>query len=237
MSYDPTQQAPAAYASARPLDIGLQKFMQSIYATMSWGLMLTGLTAYAVANSGLFKLLYGNVFIALVVAFAPLMIIGWGFSPSRLRTQSAEGLKMTFAIFSVVMGLSFSALFMIYSGASLARVFFITAATFAGTSIIGYTTKRDLTGMGSFLYMGLFGILIAMLVNLFMASPMVYFVTSVMGVIIFTGLTAWETQNLKNMYAAGNADNDKIAVYGALSLYLKFVNLFQFLLSLLGDRR
>ena len=155
-----------------------------------------------------------------------------------MARMSSEKLKLTFILFSAVMGLSMAAIFQIFTGASIARVFFITAATFAATSLYGYTTKRDLAGVGSFLFMGLVGIFIAMIVNLFLQSSMVQFVVSAIGVLVFTGLTAWETQRLKEAYTPGAGEgNAKMAVVGALSLYLNFINLFQMLLHFMGDRR
>lgn len=237
MSYDPTTQNPA-YAQGRAVDAGLQSYMQGVFNTMGLGLAVTGLTAFALAHTpALFNLIFGTP-LAWVVMLAPLGFIFFGFTPSRVARLPSEKLKTLFIAFSVVMGLSMAVIFQVFTGASIARVFFITAATFAATSLYGYTTKRDLTGVGSFLFMGLVGIVIASLVNLFLASAMVHFVVSVIGVFVFTGLTAWDTQRLKESYVEGATDaNSKMAVMGALSLYLNFINLFQMLLQFLGDRR
>ncbi len=239
MSYDPYRSSTQTVSSeARAVDPGLQAYMQSVYRTMTWGLAVTGLTAYGVFSiPALFDLIFGTP-LKWVVILAPLGFIWFGFSPSRIRGMSAEKLRNIFILFSAVMGLSMAMLFVIYTGASIARVFFITSATFAATSLYGYTTKRDLTGMGSFMIMGLFGLIIASVVNLFLGSAMVHFVVSVIGVVVFTGLTAWETQRLRDIYASGETEaNAKMAVMGALGLYLNFINLFQFMLALMGGRR
>ncbi len=220
------------------IDAGLQSYMRSVYHTMGIGLILTGLSAYTVANiPALFNLIFHTPLVY-VVSFAPLLFIFLGFTPKRIATMPLSQLTTMFSIFSILMGMSLASIFFMYSGASIARVFFITSATFAATSLYGYTTKRDLTGVGSFLFMGLVGIIIASVVNIFMHSSMVQFVVSVLGVVIFTGLTAWETQNLKVTYRAGATEaNARMAVSGALSLYLNFINLFMMLLQLMGNRR
>jgi len=237
MSYNPNP-TPTSYTEGRTLDLGLQSYMQSVYHTMTVGLAITGLTAFFVSSvPSLFHLLFGTP-LAWVVVFAPLAFLWFGFTPRSIMTMSSGKLMRTFFFFSVLMGLSMAVIFQLYTGASIARVFFITAATFAATSLYGYTTRRDLTGVGSFLFMGLVGIVIASLVNIFMHSMMVQFVISVIGVVVFTGLTAAQTQSLKNVYAAGATEaNAKMAVVGALNLYLNFINLFQILLSFMGDRR
>ncbi|MFH1158303.1 MAG: Bax inhibitor-1/YccA family protein [Pseudomonadota bacterium] len=239
MSYDPYQSSTqTASSGARVVDAGLQAYMQSVFRTMAWGLAVTGLTAYGVFSvPALFSLIFGTP-LSWVVILAPLGFIWFGFSPAKVRGMSSEKLRSVFILFSAVMGLSMAALFAIYTGASIARVFFITAAMFAATSLYGYTTKRDLTGVGSFMAMGLFGIVIAMVVNIFLGSAMVQFVVSALGVVIFTGLTAWETQRLRDIYADGATEaNAKMAVMGALGLYLNFINLFQFMLQFMGQRR
>ena len=240
MPYDPSQPSPqSSYAGAREIDAGLQAYMQSVYHTMGLGLVVTGLVAFAVAHTpALYNLIFGIPLVWVAVAFSPMAFIIFGFTPGRMQRVSAEKLKLTFIMFSAVMGLSMATIFIMFTGASVARVFFITAATFAATSLYGYTAKRDLTGVGSFLVMGLVGIVLAGIVNIFMHSPMVQFVISAAGVLIFTGLTAWETQKLKNVYRAGDDEgNAKMAISGALSLYLNFINLFQMLLRFMGDRR
>ena len=174
-----------------------------------------------------------------VLILAPLvMVFAISFGINRLRPATAQ---MLFWAFSALMGISLSSIFLVYTHTSIVRVFFITAASFGALSLYGYTTKRDMTGMGSFLMMGLFGIIIASLVNIFVASSMLQFVISVIGVLVFAGLTAWDTQRLKNDYiygyaSAGGDIAERAAITGALSLYLNFINLFTLLLQLLGQR-
>lgn len=239
MTYDPSKSSTQTAFGTRVVDAGLQSFMQGVYHTMGGGLVVTGLTAYGVANTpALLNFLFGTPGMAMVVMLSPLAFIFGGFTHARISRMSSEKLKLLFTLFSVVMGLSMAVIFAAYTDASIARVFFITAATFAATSLYGYTTKKDLAGVGAFLFMGLIGIFIAGLVNIFMQSAMVQFVVSAIGVVVFTGLTAWETQRLKNTYVSGATEaNAKMAVVGALSLYLNFVNLFQMLLHFMGDRR
>ena len=171
-----------------------------------------------------------------VVALAPLGIVM--YMSFGIRNMSASRAQTMFWIFAFLMGLSLSTIFITYTGASIARVFFITASTFGAMSIYGYTTKRDLTGFGSFLFMGLIGIIIASIVNIFMQSPALYYGISILGVLIFVGLTAYDTQKIKNMYLAGdnNEAAGKKSVLGALTLYLDFILMFQFLLAFLGNR-
>jgi len=239
MSYDPlNSSSQTGYAAGSSIDAGLQTYMQGVYRTMCWGLGVTGVTAFAVANTPVLSNFLLHPGISIVVMLATLGFLFFGFRPGRIARIPAESLRMTFLLFSALMGLMLSVVFEVYTGTSIARVFFITAGAFAGTSLYGYTTKKDLTGVGSFVSMGVIGLFIALLVNGFMQSSMMNFVTSVAGVIIFTGLTAWETQTLKYNYREGNTEtNDKQAVLGALSLYMNFINLFQFMLSLMGDRR
>jgi uncharacterized protein len=172
----------------------------------------------------------------ILAPLAMVMVISFGIN--RLRPATAQ---MLFWVFSALMGISLSSIFLIYTHTSIVRVFFITAASFGALSLYGYTTKRDLTGIGSFAIMGLFGILIAMLVNAFLGSTMMQFIISIVGVLVFSGLTAYDTQRLKNDYIYGYASQggdvaERAAITGALSLYLNFINLFTFLLQLLGQR-
>jgi FtsH-binding integral membrane protein len=171
-----------------------------------------------------------------VVMLAPLGMVF--FLSARLHAMSVAGAQMAFWSFAALMGLSLSSIFLVYTGTSIARVFFITAAAFGALSLYGYTTKRDLSAMGTFLVMGLFGLIIAMLVNLFLQSTMMQFVISTVGVLIFSGLTAYDTQRIKEMYVAADSSDmmGRKAVMGALALYLDFINLFTMLLSLLGNR-
>jgi FtsH-binding integral membrane protein len=158
----------------------------------------------------------------------------------KAENMSASSARTMFFVFAAVMGVSMSSILVVFTGASVVRVFFITAAAFGALSLVGYTTKKSLSGMGSFLIMGLIGLIIASVVNLFLASSALAFGISVLGVLIFAGLTAWDTQRLKDMYLYSNLDPEsaaKLSVNGALSLYLNFINMFQMLISLLGDRR
>lgn len=227
----------AAYGSDQVIDAGLQGFMRGVYNTMGIGLVITGLVAFAASQSQpLMQAIFGTP-LKWVVILAPLAFIFLGFTPGRVARMGAGQVRTLFFVFAAVMGLSMSTIFLAFTGESIARVFFVTAATFAATSLYGYTTKKDLSGMGSFMFMGMIGILIASLVNIFLGSAMVQFVVSVLGVVIFTGLAAYETQMLKETYRyGGGAANDKLATMGALNLYLSFINLFQFLLSLMGNR-
>ncbi len=237
MSFDPYQ--PRTATGAEVIDPGLQSYMRGVFNTMGLGLVVTGLTAFGVANTpALYNLIFGNSLISLIVMLAPLGIIFFGFTPARVARMSLEKLTVMFTIFSALIGLSMATIFAVYTAASITQTFFVTAATFAGMSLFGYTTRRDLTRMGSFLFMGLIGIILAMIVNIFLKSPAVDFAVSVIGVLVFTGLTAWDVQRLKESYAEGHHDaNTRQAVMGALSLYLNFINLFQFLLQFMGARR
>ncbi|MDD3028763.1 MAG: Bax inhibitor-1/YccA family protein [Alphaproteobacteria bacterium] len=218
------------------MDAGLRAHMQRVFGYMGVGLALTGLMAWVTAHTVLAQIIFGSP-LRWLVALAPLgFIMAMNF---KMNTISVSGLKTLFWIFCGVMGLSMGAIFLTYNEASIARAFFVTAATFGAMSLWGYTTKSDLSGMGSFLLMGVFGIIIASLVNLFMLSTMLQWMVSVAGVAIFTGLTAWDVQRIKQSYAEsyGTEANDKMAVFGALSLYLNFINAFQFVLALMGGRR
>ncbi|WP_232630032.1 Bax inhibitor-1/YccA family protein [Methylobacterium sp. Leaf118] len=248
---------PQGYAGSQvEVDQGLRSFMLGVYNNMVVGLGISGLVALglfqlavadapgeAVARMGNVPLtqlgatLYGSP-LKWVLMLAPLAFI-FVFS-FRMDRMSASSARMMFWAFAAVMGASMSSLLLVFTGGSVVRVFFITAATFGGLSLYGYTTKRSLSGMGSFLIMGLIGLIIASLVNLFMASSALSFAISVLGVLIFAGLTAYDTQKLKEMYLYSGMDAEgaaKMSVNGALTLYLDFINMFQFLLSLIGDRR
>ena len=226
-----------AGAAAADIDVGLREYMLKVYNYMTGGLVLTGVVAYLVANSpALLRAIYGTP-LQWVVMLAPIgfaMLFGF-----RIQAMKASTAQLLYWAFAAVMGLSLAYIFLAFTGASVARVFFITAGTFAGMSLYGYTTKRDLSGMGSFMFMGLIGIVLASLVNLFLASSGLQFAISVIGVIVFTGLTAWDTQRIKEMYAAGDTAEigTKKAIMGAFQLYLDFINLFVMLLQLMGNRR
>ncbi len=217
-------------------DAGLRKHMLRVYNFMMLGLALTGAVAFGVAST---PALYVPIFttpLKWVVMLAPLafiMVLSW-----RFERMSASALQGTFWAFCAVMGVSMASIFLVFTGASVARVFFITSAMFAGMSLWGYTTKADLSKMGAFLMMGLIGIVIASLVNIFVGSTAIQFAISVIGVLVFTGLTAYDTQRIKEEYAEnyGHETNTKLAVMGALSLYLNFINLFQMLMQLMGQR-
>jgi len=224
-------------AAVADIDVGLRQYMLKVYNFMTGGLVLTGLVAYGVAGSPtILRAIYGTP-LQWVVMLAPIgFAMLFGFRIQKMRASTAQ---MLYWAFAAVMGLSLSYIFLAYTGASVARVFFITAGTFAGMSLYGYTTKRDLAGIGSFMMMGLIGIILAMLVNLFLHSSALQFAISVIGVIVFVGLTAWDTQRIKEMYAAGDGAEigTKKAILGAFQLYLDFINLFIMLLQLMGNRR
>lgn len=217
---------------------GLRAYMLSVYNFMTLGLGITGLVAYLVSTSpALLNAIYGTP-LQWVVAFAPLGMIF--LVMPRLMSFSVQKAQMMFYIFAGLMGLSLSWVFMAYTGESIVRTFLISSSVFASMSLYGYTTKRDLTSMGSFLLMGLVGILIASVVNIFMQSSAIQFVVSFLAIGIFVGLTAYDTQKIKEVYYQVAGDNEtasKVAVYGALSLYMDFINLFINLLRFFGDRR
>jgi len=231
-------------AQAADIDVGLRKYMLGVYNYMASGLLLSGIVAIVVANTSLGQLFFtvneagrlSQSGLGLLMMFAPLgIILGMSFGANRMSTTTLQGLY--WALVST-MGVGFAVALMTYTGSSVARVFFITAASFGALSLYGYTTKKSLSGMGSFLFMGLIGIVIASVVSLFVQSTMLQFMISVGGVIVFAGLTAYDTQRIKNEYLGlrGSGLEDRSAIMGAVSLYLNFVNLFQFLLSLLGNR-
>jgi FtsH-binding integral membrane protein len=239
------------------VDAGLRAYMLRIYNYMSIGLAITGLAALGVYMAAVTTdqagaaARFGNAFLtpfgyAMYVSplkwlfiLAPLvMVFAISAGINRLRPATAQ---MLFWVFSALMGISLSSIFLVYTHTSIVRVFFITAATFGALSLFGYTTKRDMSGMRSFLFMGLIGIIIASLVNLFLGWSALQFIISVVGVLVFAGLTAWDTQRLKNDYIYGYAAQggdiaERAAISGALSLYLNFINLFTLLLQLLGQR-
>jgi FtsH-binding integral membrane protein len=219
-------------------DEGLRSHFRGIYNTMSLGLLITGLLAFGLSQSAsAMQLIFGTP-LKWVVMFAPLAFIFFGFTPNAVRKKTAGQLKTLFYGFSAVFGISMSAIFMVYTGADIARAFFITAATFSAMSVYGYVTKSDLSKLGSFLMMGVIGLLIAMVVNIFLGSTVLDFVISAAGVLIYTLLVAYDTQNIKETYSAshGNDANNKMAVMGALSLYINFIMLFQFIMSFVGGR-
>lgn len=218
------------------VDAGLRAHMQRVFNYMGGGLALTGLIAFIVANTALAGLIFGTPlkWVAMIAPFGFIFYMNF-----KMETMSASRAQTLFWLFCATMGLSMAAVFMVFTGASVARAFFITGATFGAMSLWGYTTKKDLSSLGAFLMMGVLGLFIASIVNLFMGSSMLQWIVSVAGVAIFTGLTAYDVQNIKYTYnhGWGSESNNKMAVLGALQLYLNFINAFQFLLSLIGDRR
>lgn len=222
-------------ASAASYDAGLRSYMLSLYNYMAMGLGLTGLVAYIAVATGLYQRIAGTPLIY-VVMIAPLAAVL--FLTFRIDRMSFATAQAVFWGYAAVMGLSLAGILLVYTGTSVARVFFISAGTFAAMSAYGYSTKRDLSRFGSFLMMGAIGIVLASLVNLFLTSGALQFAISVIGVLLFTGLTAYDTQRIKEVYyAAAPGDLAKTALMGALTLYLDFINLFVMLLQLTGDRR
>ncbi len=224
--------------TATTFDAGLRVHFQRVYNTMAIGLGVTGLVAFFISNSpAMTQLLFGTP-LKWVMVFAPLAFVMFGFNHRTIASRSANWLAGMFYLFSAVFGMSLATIFMVYSNESIARVFFITAGMFAVTSVFGYTTKRDLSQLGSLMIMGAIGLLLAMVVNLFLQSSMLQFVISGVGVLVYTGLVAWDTQNIKETYSgnAGAETNNKMAIMGALSLYINFIMLFQFLMQFLGQR-
>jgi uncharacterized protein len=237
---DPLMGAPAATpvgAQSAAVDAGLRSYMLSVYNYMASGVLLTGIVALLFAKSGMAQdIMGGPGLLKYVIIFSPLaFILGMNFGLNRMSTGT---LQMLFWAFAAVMGLSMSTIFLVYTGTSIASTFFATAAAFAGLSLWGYTTKKDLTGMGTFLIMGVVGLLVASVINIFLQSGTMQLVISFIGVLLFAGLTAYDTQKIKSMYAyvAGTDMQGKTVIMGALSLYLDFINMFQFLLSFMGSR-
>ena len=240
------------------IDEGLRTHMNKVYGTMSVGMLITALAAWAIAglattsdpalaagqmSNGTLLTSFGVAIytsaLRWVVMLAPLaMIFGFG---AIMQRASANGAQLFFFLFATLIGVSLSSIFVFYTTFSIVQTFLVTAIAFAGLSLWGYTTKKDISGWGSFLIMGVIGIFVAMIVNLFLGSPAVMFAISILGVLIFAGLTAYDTQNIKNNYLAhahhgDQAWLDKSAIHGALNLYLDFLNLFQFLLMFMGNQ-
>jgi FtsH-binding integral membrane protein len=216
-------------------DEGLRKYMLSIYNYMTSGVLLTGIVALVAASTGL-AYAFASGPLMWIVALAPLgFVLAMSFGLNRMNHGTLQALFWSFAI---VMGLSMSTIFLVFTGESIATTFFATAGAFAGLSLYGYTTKKDLSGFGTFLIMGLFGLIIASLLNLFLQSGTLDLVISGLGVLIFAGLTAYDTQRLKEQYSyvRGTEMMGKVVIMGALNLYLDFINMFMFLLRFLGNR-
>ena len=238
-NYDQNLTASGAGNATLAIDAGLRNYMLRVYNYMASALALTGIVAYVAAMGGrdsFIAHIYHTPLMWLVILapFGLVMLLSFGIQ--RLSAPAAQGI---FWVYAALMGLSLSTIFLVYTGESIARVFFITAGTFAAMSLYGYTTRRDLSQFGAFLFMGLIGIVIASLVNIFVGSTALQFAISVIGVHVFTGLTAYDTQTIKEMYYEGDGYEiaSKKAVMGALRLYLDFVNLFMMLIQLLGVRR
>jgi|TARA_Y100000817_G_C16810464_1_gene524032 FtsH-binding integral membrane protein len=232
------------------IDQGLRSYMLKVYNYMASGVLLTGVVALFLFKMSVVTGPNGEILsltnlgnsiynsgLAWIIMLAPLGVVF--YMSFGIAKMSASKAQTVFWIFAGLMGASLSSIFLAYTGTSITRVFFITAGTFGAMSIYGYTTKRDLTKLGSFLFMGLIGIIIASLVNIFLKSSMMYFIISIIGVLVFVGLTAYDTQKIKNMYLASDSGEliGKKAVMGALTLYLDFINLFIMLLRLFGQRR
>ncbi|WP_269931871.1 Bax inhibitor-1/YccA family protein [Aminobacter sp. HY435] len=250
-----TRMATAGARADASIDEGLRAYMLKVYNLMALGLVITGLAAFgtmmlattndpatAVATMGNGKMLtslgvalYGSP-LKWVVMLAPLGMVF--FLSARIQSMSTSGAQTAFWVFAGLMGLSLSSIFLVYTSASIVQTFFITATAFGGLSLFGYTTKRDLTAMGTFFAMGVIGLLIAMVVNIFLQSSALQFAISAIGVLVFAGLTAYDTQKIKEMYFEGDdvLVSGRKAIMGALTLYLDFINLFSFLLSFLGNR-
>ncbi len=238
-------------AQTAVLDAGLRAYMLRVYNWMASGLLLTGAVAYAIANTSAINAFYPLVQtpygmmrhatgLAYIAMFAPLaFVLALSFGVNKMSRTTVQTL---FWVFAATMGASLSSIFLIYTSQSIVLVFFVCAATFAAMSLYGYTTKTDLSRFGSFLIMGLFGVIIASVINMFMRSSELQFAVSVIGVLVFTGLTAWDTQRIKAnyiqfAYAEGGDLAAKRSVFDALSLYLNFINLFILMLQLMGNRR
>jgi len=243
--YNTIRTTGVAGARAAQVDEGLRAHMNKVYATMSIGMLLTFAVAWAVGTSpqllAVFRdpaTLQPNI-LGWIVMFAPLgMVFLFGAAINKL---SAAGAQTFFYVFASVMGLSLSWIFVAFTGMSIAQVFLVTSIAFAGLSLWGYTTKKDISGWGSFLIMGVIGLVVASIVNIFLGSPAIMFAISALGVLIFAGLTAYDTQNIKNTYLQHAAHGDqewmaKSGIMGALSLYLNFINMFMMLLQLFGNR-
>ena len=234
-----------AGAQTAQIDAGLRAHMNKVYGLMSVGMLLTGGVAWAVGTSDALLSIFRDPvtlspnILGWVVMFAPLlMVFAFGAAINRL---SQAGAQLFFYAFAAVMGLSLAWIFKAFTGVSIAQTFLVTAISFAGLSLYGYTTKKDLSGMGTFLMMGLIGLIVASIVNLFLGSGALAFAISVIGLLIFAGLTAFDTQNIKNTYIQHAAHGDqewlgKAAIMGALNLYMNFINMFMFLLQFLGNR-
>ena len=238
-------QTSAAPGARVDIDQGLRAYMIKVYNLMGLGLLITGLAAWGAFQlaitgdgqlTGFGQLIYASAF-RWVVILAPLAAVM--FLSFRIQSMSVGAAQTTFWVYAGLVGLSLSTIFLVYTGTSITQTFFATAAAFGGLSLYGYTTRRDLSAFGSFLIMGVIGLLIAMLINIFLQSSALAFAISAIGVLVFAGLTAYDTQRIKEMYFEGDVADvaGRKAIMGALQLYLDFINLFMFLLQFMGDRR
>ncbi len=223
------------------IDEGLRSYLISVYNYMAGGLLVTALTAYFIANTPLIAMMFdargGMSGLGWLFLLAPLIVVfGFGWVVNRGTLNQVRGV---FLLYSALMGISLAPVFLVYTGASMARVFLVTAGTFGAMSLYGYTTKRDLTSMGSFLIMGLWGVIIASVVNIFLKSSGLDFALSVITVFLFVGLTAFDTQKIRAIYLSADSEDmrGRKVVVGALELYLDFINLFMALLRIMGDRK
>ena len=218
-------------------DAGLRSYMLKVYNYMASGVLLTGIVAMLFAGSAIGQsIMLGGGLLRWLIIFAPLgFVFAMSFGFNRMSTAT---LNLMFWAFATVMGLSMSTIFMVFTGVSIAQTFFAVTAAFLGLSLWGYTTKKDLSGFGTFLIMGVVGLIVAMIINIFLQSTAMHFAISAIGVLLFAGLTAYDTQKIKSMYAyvAGTDMMGKVVIMGALNLYLDFINMFQFLLSFMGSR-
>jgi FtsH-binding integral membrane protein len=223
-------------SEVRGFDAGLKAHMQRIYNRMTMGVLVTAIISYVVGNSPALLSAFLGGPQAYVIMLAPLAIVFFGFNPAKM---SANAMRVSFFALSALYGISFAAIFQVFTGESIAKAFFVATSMFAGLSLYGYTTQKDLSGLGSFAIMGVWGVLILGLINLFFHSTGMANLISVVAIIAFAGLTAWETQSLKEMYSA-RADGEymsRMSWLGAFNLYISFIAMFQHILQLMGDRR
>lgn len=236
MQPDRYTSTPPAASRATSIDAGLRSHLQSIYNRMTLGVLVTAIVAYVVANSPALLSLFLGGPQAYVVMFAPLAVVWFGFNP---MTMNSGKLKISFFLLSVLYGISFATIFLAFAKEDIARAFFIASSMFAALSIFGYSTKKNLDGLGTFAFMGVIGALVLMVINLFVQSSALMNVISAVSIIAFAGMTAWQTQNMKEMYSAANSaeSNSRMAWAAALNLYISFIALFSHILHFLGNNR
>lgn len=236
MQPDRYTSTPPAASRATAIDAGLRGHLQSIYNRMTLGVLVTAIVAYFVGNSPELLSLFLGGPQRYIVMFAPLAVVWFGFNP---MTMSSSTLRISFFVLSVLYGISFATIFVVYAGEDIARAFFIASAMFAGLSIFGYSTKKNLDGLGTFAAMGVIGALVLVVINLFVQSSALMNVISAISIIAFAGMTAWQTQNMKEMYSVthGAEGNSRAAWSAALTLYISFIAMFSHILHLLGNNR